>query len=470
MRKLCVLSIVLFILVSLIGASAEKPKSFVVKGGDERQTVHIAYSEDSNGLVKEFAEVFAERLSDITENSVHTTVLLTGLPIQTYRTGNSIQTTGDQRVLSTFTDFTVYLSVDYDNSLYVEYLTEKYNGLLPFVLESESEWDKFCGNVSIYSMYVDESGLHINASDEWALYWAIDNLLNEIEESETYAIDVGTKILPDDEYVFPDPTVFIGKDKNPYFAVTESVATLPTSKEYLDYTEGMQGGGTDGEFAYVGTDGYDEFGKLFKYSLPEWELEEVSEPIVVYHVNDISYIEDENLLIAAHCDDEKIRSFSYIDAATMEVLGFGSIPVDCWGLEYDDANERFIVEADWKNYIFDKDFNLIKEMPYGDSDGTPQSLYIEGDYIFDVRWDMGWLRNSGIPFKNCDFQNYIMIHDYENVYVERAYIPQVTGEPEFIFRHGNMYYIGYIHNVIDGVENPVGIIYEFILLPEIWWN
>ena len=450
MRKIFALSIVFFVLVTLMGASAEIPKSFTVKGGDYEQIIHIEYSIDSNGLVKEFAEVFSERLS-------------------TY-TGNKVFAINSAEEVSQLPDFTVYISTDYDNSIYVEYLTEKNNGLLPFVPESELEWAKYCGTVSVYSMYVNAEGLYINASDEWALYWAIGDLLDEIESSETYVLNVGTKILPDENYTFPEPTEFIGKDMNTYFAVVDAVATLPSSSEYIDYTEGMQGGGTDGEYAYVSTDGYDEFGKIFKYSLPEWELEDVSKPIVVYHSNDISYIEESDLLIAAHCTDEQIRSFSYIDPNTLEVVDFGTVPVDCWGLEYDDVNERFVVEADWKNYILDKNLNLIKELPYGDSDGTPQSLFIEGDYIFDVRWDMEFLRYSGVPFKDCDFQNYIMIHSYEKSYVEKAYIPNVTGEPEYIFRHGNMYYIGYLHNVVNGKENPVGIIYEFILLPEIWWN
>lgn len=462
MKKFLALILSIFAAVALMGAAADSD-GIILKGSDGIQVVtdgtahgaslDIVYPSDANVLVVEYAETFAERLS-----------ALLGQEVNACEVGASY--------LSSAWVARIFIGEEYDNSLYVEYLTAKNGGFLPFMPESEEEWGKYCGTDSTYSMYVDETGLHINASDEWALYWAIDDLLNEIEIAETYVLPVGTKVLPGEDYVFPDPTDLIGKGLNPYFAVTKSVAELPyvfDSVNVYDYSEGMQGGGTDGEFAYIAGDGVGDLCRIFKYSLPEWELVEISKPIVLKHANDISYIEKSDLLTVAHCVDVD-QGFSYVDPNTLEVVGVGAFPVNCWGLEYDDVKERFVVEADWKNYIFDKDFNLVDELSYGDSDGTPQSLYIEGEYIFDVRWDMNLLRYSDIPFKDCDFLNYIMIHDYENAYVEKAHIPVVKGEPEYIFRHGNMYYIGFLHNVINGVENPVGIIYRFLMLPEIWWD
>ena len=463
MKKFLAVMFSIFAAVALIGAAADKPESFVLKGENgpsiefsgksQPAAVEIVYPDGSNALIVEYAQTFAERLSETIGSEV-----TAGSEFQSYLKSSWV--------------YRIFIGGEYDNRLYVEYLNEKYEGLLPFILESEEEWAKFCGTANMFSMWVDEEGLHINASDEWALYWAIDDFLKEIRISETYVLPVGTKILPGEDYIFPDPTDLIGKGLNPYFAVMESVAELPyvfDSIDMFDYSEGMQGGGTDGEFAYIAGDGSGDLCRIFKYSLPEWELVEISEPVVLKHANDISYIEETDLLTVAHCVDGD-EGFSYVDPNTFEVVGVSAFPVSCWGLEYDDVRERFVVEANWINYIFDKDFNLVDELHYGDSDGTPQSLYIEGDYIFDVRWDMNSLRYSGIPFKDCDFQNYIMIHDYENVYVEKAHIPAVTGEPEYIFRHGNMYYIGFLHNVINGVENPVGIIYRFLMLPEIWWN
>ncbi len=462
MKKFLAVMFSIFAAVALMGAAADKPESFVLKGENgpsiefsgksQPAAVEIVYPDGSNALIVEYAQTFAERLSETIGAEV---------------TANS----EFQSYLKSSWVYRIFIGGEYDNHLYVEYLIAENGGLLPFMPKTDDEWEKYCGTSSMFSMWVDEEGLHINASDEWALYWAIDDFLKEIRISESYVLAVGTKILPSEDYVFPDPTDLIGKGLNPYFAVTESVTELPyvfDSIDMFDYSEGMQGGGTDGEFAYVAGDGSGDLCRIFKYSLPEWELVEISEPVVLKHANDISYIEETDLLTVAHCVDGD-EGFSYVDPNTFEVVGIGAFPTSCWGLEYDDVRERFVVEANWINYIFDKDFNLVDELHYGDSDGTPQSLYIEGDYIFDVRWDMNSLRYSGIPFKDCDFQNFIMIHDYENAYVEKAHIPVVTGEPEYIFRHGNMYYIGFLHNVINGVENPVGIIYRFLMLPEVWW-
>lgn len=449
---------------ALIAASASSD-GLVLKGPNGVQRVSdgkshgaildVVYPSGANDLVVEYAEVFAERLSELLGQEV--------------RACDSFAS-----YLSSAWVARIFIGEEYDNSLYVEYLTAKNDGLLPFMPESDEDWGKYTGTVSTYSMFVDREGLHINASDEWALYWAIDDLLKELEISETYVLNVGTKVLIGEDYVFPDPTEFIGKGVNPYFAVTEKVAELPAIVDCVDiseYSDSLQGGGTDGEYAYIGTDGMGDLGKIFKYSLPEWELVDVSDPILVKHANAISYIAEKNLLTVAHCTDGDVRGFAYVDPLTLEVVDYGSTPVDCWGLEYDNANERFIVEVNWKHYIFDKDFNLINELTYGDRDGTPQTLFVDGKYTYDVRdnvpWDTGHSRSTPYPEHG---QDYITVHDYENVYIEKAPIPNLVGEVEHMFRHGNLYYIGYIDNIVDGKENPYGVVYEFVILPEIWWK
>ena len=463
--------VVVFTSAVLSGAAAEDIEGFVLKGSNgvqilfseesvyieksQHAALDVVYPSGANGLIVEYAKVFAERLSELIGQDV--------------RACDSFSS-----YLSSAWTVRIFIGEEYDNSLYVEYLKAKNGGLLPFMPESDEEWGKYCGTVSTYSMYVDSSGLHINASDEWALYWAIDDLLKELEIAETYVFSVGTKVLLGEDYVFPDPTEFIGKGVNPYFAVTEKVAELPefwNDYDVSDYSDSLQGGGTDGEYAYVGTDGPEDMGRIFKYSLPEWELVDVSDPILIKHSNAISYISEKNLLTVAHCTDGDVRGFAYVDPLILNVVDYGETPVDCWGLEYDNLKERFIVEVNWKHYIFDKDFNLINELSYGDSDGTPQTLYVDGEYIYDVRYKVFWDTGHSRSTPDSEWgQNYITVHDYENVYIEKAPVPNIIGEAEHMFRHGNLYYIGYIGNVVDGKEVPYGVVYEFVMLPEVWWQ
>ncbi|MBE6890468.1 MAG: hypothetical protein E7481_00420 [Ruminococcaceae bacterium] len=465
MKKFLAVMFSIFSAVSLIGAAADKPESFVLKGENgpsiefsgksQSAAVEIVYPDGSNALIVEYAQTFAERLSETIGSEV-----TASSEFQSYLKSSWV--------------YRIFIGGEYDNHLYVEYLNEKYEGLLPFILDTEEEWAKFCGTANMFSMWVDEEGLHINASDEWALYWAIDDFLKEIRISESYVLAVGTKILPSEDYVFPDPTDLIGKGLNPYFAITEKVAELPVvwyGVNLSDYNEGLQGGYTDGEYGYVGTDGPGDMGRIFKYSLPDWELVEVSDPLLIKHSNAISYIKDKNLLTVAHCTDGDVRGFAYVDPNTLEVVSYGETPIDCWGLEYDNANERFIVEVNWIHYIFDKDFNYIKELPYGDMDGTPQTLFVDGKYIYDVRYNVNWDTGHSRSTPDPTFgQNYITIHDYDNVYIEKAPIPNLVGEAEHMYRYGNKYYIGYIDEIINGKQNDLGTVYETLILPEVWWE
>ena len=465
MKKFLAAIFSIFVSVALVGAAADKPESFVLKGENgpsiefsgksQSAAVEIVYPDGSNSLIVEYAEVFAERLSETIGSEV-----TASSEFQSYLKSSWV--------------YRIFIGGEYDNRLYVEYLNEKYEGLLPFILDTEEEWAKFCGSVNMFSMWVDEEGLHINASDEWVLYCAIGDFLNEVKISETYVLPVGTKILPSEDYVYADPTELIGQGKNPYFAVTEKVAELYSfvdGARMKNDNDSLQGGGTDGKYAYLCIDSTGDYGRIYKYSLPDWELEEVSEMLLFKHGNAVSYIEKDNVLAIAHCTGGDVRGFAYVDPQTLKVVGYGETPIDCWGLEFDNANERFIVEVNWIHYIFDKDFNYITELPYGDQDGTPQTVLVDGDYIYDIRynvfWDTGHSRSTPDPKLG---QNYITVHDYENVYIEKAPIPNVVGEVEHMIRHGNLYYIGYVANVVNGRANPNGTVYEFVMLPEIWWE
>ena len=92
MRKIFVLSFVFFVLITLIGSSAEAPNSFTVKGGNVEQIIQIGCPSGSNDLVKDFTEVFAERLSAFT--------------------GNKVFAIGSDEDSSQLPDFTVYISTD----------------------------------------------------------------------------------------------------------------------------------------------------------------------------------------------------------------------------------------------------------------------------------------------------------------------------------------------------------------------
>ncbi len=74
MKKFLAVMFSIFAAVALMGAAADKPESFVLKGENgpsiefsgksQSAAVEIVYPDGSNALIVEYAQTFAERLSE----------------------------------------------------------------------------------------------------------------------------------------------------------------------------------------------------------------------------------------------------------------------------------------------------------------------------------------------------------------------------------------------------------------------
>ena len=430
-------------LLSVVAYGEKNDAKVTVKGVSENTSDigYVVYPSDANELIKQYAEVFAERLSELT--------------------GNEIISTDSPGLISHTARYSVYIGEPYEEDIdaYIAELEAANGGLLPFMPASEEEWEKYCGYRDAYSLEVENSDIHIKASDEYVLYCAIKDFLNEVKNSETYVLENGYKYVTPDDHVFKSPYTAVDTGSASFHAA-EAVAILPV--EYMPFVDAMQGGAYDGKFAYYcGTDS--NHSRIFKYYLNTWELEEVSEPVYSRHSNSITYLPETDLLMISHCQDDENNSMgvSYVNASTLEETLDTILPVRASRLEYRKDREKYYILKSETVSVLDKDLNILSQQPSGDSRGTPQGCCCDEKYLYDIRWDV----DDGERL-----YDHTVIYELDTM--EYKFSAEIKGmdeelEPENIIYDDTVFYIGYHHVKYGNFE--LGTIYRFVLLPDIWW-
>ena len=446
MKKSTIFIIAILLLCGMVLCAADKPNVSVLKGQGAAETVHIVYPADCNDLIKQYAEVFAERLSEITSSEVivcdEFSSYLVSYPVPRIHIGKPYEE---------------------DIQAFIKELEEENGGLPPFVLESKEDWERFCGFRDAYSLYCEENpqgfDLYINASDEWVLYCAIEDFLNEVKASETYTLNSGYSYVTPDDHIFKSPYTAVDSG-NAVFRAAETVAILPV--EYMPYTDNTQGGGFDGEYAYYCCR-VDAYAKIFQYNINTWELEAVSEPVHSRHSNDITYLPETNQLMICHCEDEEndSRGVTYVNADTFKDEIDTLLPVRASRFQYVEEREKYYILKAETVSVLDKDLNILSEQPSGDSRGTPQGCCTDEKYLYDIRWDV----NDGERL-----YDHALIYNLDTM--EYQFAAEITGvdetlEPENMIYDETVFYIAYHH--IKYGNHELATVFRFVLLPEVLW-
>ena len=263
----------------------------------------------------------------------------------------------------------------------------------------------------------------------------------------------------------PTPAELISQVGDVQFLFTEYKATFvekhyevtDSSKILLvdgDGRDGMQGGGTDGKYAYYAL--YeDDIANIYKFDLETWELVAVSEAMPTGHSNDITYVPEKNVLMIADCTEKDgWAGVHYVDPDTLEYLEYGILPYGCRGLDYVPELQQYVITGSYTHNIYDKDFNFIKSFNCGFPQDTTQGLYCDGSYIYDSRWGEN-------DEEDHSGQNHLLIHDLEGNFISHG---EIHGDPyddesenENVFIHNNFFYVGYY--------NSPRTINEYIMVP-----
>ncbi len=444
MKKLFIATFI-FTLLAFTGCSEDSNIDIVLKG--ENSVDLVVLVDEPNYAVAEMAEAFAEKLSEYTGKNVEL--------------GELSEFDGNENVYpiyidavkedgSNFPSFDVHLSVqEADMITWVDKALETYR--------------------ENYELIYEKNSAQVIAPDEYWLYFALDDFLDGFK-NETYTVKSNTRTLVGGTAVIPTPAQLIAKAGDVQFLFTEHKVTFVYDRYDAQFAgtallvdgdgrDGMQGGGTDGKYAYYAL--YeDDIANIYKFDLETWELVDVSEAVPTGHSNDITYVPEKNVLMVADCTEaDGWAGVHYINPDTLEYIEYGILPTGSRGLDYIPSLQQYVITGSYTHNIYDKDFNHIRSFNCGFPQDTTQGLYCDGSYIYDSRWGE----------KNADDhsgQNHLLIHDMEGNFISHG---EIHGDPynnesenENVFIHNNFFYIGYY--------NSPRTVNEYIMLPVNMFN
>ncbi len=170
----------------------------------------------------------------------------------------------------------------------------------------------------------------------------------------------------------------------------------PFSLDAVDGFTTMQGGCTDGTYAYfllekknvMDAQGVGHsYCMLFKVDMTTWEVVGQSEALAVDHGNSMTYCTKTNQLLVAHCQN-RTQEFSYIDPDTLTVTGSKSLGRNFYSITYNATYDKYVIgiKGTDKFVIYDGEFN-----PLGEYQGVQlhengklayQNIYCDDDYIY----------------------------------------------------------------------------------------
>lgn len=221
-----------------------------------------------------------------------------------------------------------------------------------------------------------------------------------------------------------------------YFQATECVAKVPTVDNYRV----LQGGGTDGKYAYYAMADNINKAIIYKYDMETWECIASSEPLKLGHANDITYDPEENKLIVAFTNNTKL---CYVDPDTLTSIDNEYITVYPHRLQYIPQTKQMLIGSSYMLLFFEKgDYKTAKSsFTCQGNRFTTQGLTCDGSYVYDVRWDDEQYKASLIDQSIvCDW---IVVHDVQGKYIGDLPIYGLEGEPEnIIWLGGNRFVIG----------------------------
>ena len=211
----------------------------------------------------------------------------------------------------------------------------------------------------------------------------------------------------------------------------------------------MQGGGTDGMYAYyaMNSGGNSEHSqtRIHKVDLETWQVVKVSPPLYMAHANDIAYDPKHHRLIVSWCDIEPDK-VAVVDPDTLELLDTLTIPQRHFSIAYCADKSRYVTgkSRTYDLALLDDDFQPVELLP-GVEGYVKQGLECDTEYIYF--------------FQTGKDANWIFVFDWEGTLICKVHVPMV-GESENLFIRGDKLICAF-----NGAENNEAVIYEAELIP-----
>jgi len=295
-------------------------------------------------------------------------------------------------------------------------------------------------------------------SNVYLVYKGLDYLMetfisNDDAGKPQLKIEDGYELIETNDTAYPRPEEIINSGKEYCFYSIEKLASVPTNGGY----GGLQGGGTDGKYAYyamINTSTKPETALIYKYDLATWELVATSKSLPSAHTNDITYDSKNHRLVISYCSNKEGTTMSapglvFVNPDDLSFIEYIDAPTKSRGLDYLPGTNQYILAAGYNFYLTDENFNTISSFTCGYPELTTQGLCTDGKYIFDPRW------NSGARYQT------ITINTIDGQFISAVELHNIDGEPENLFRDGNSFVMGC---------NKSDSVFRIALFYKGWWN
>ena len=188
----------------------------------------------------------------------------------------------------------------------------------------------------------------------------------------------------------------------------------------------MQGGGSDGTYAYYainsGGDSRESETLIYKVDLATWQIIKISQPLYMSHANDIAYDPYHHRLIVSWCDIEPDK-VAVVDPDTLELLETKQIPQRHFSIAYCPERHRYVAgkSRTYDLALLDDEFAPVALLP-GVEGYVKQGLECDDRYIYF--------------FQTGTDANWIFVFDWDGALIHKIAVPMV-GESENLFVRGD---------------------------------
>lgn len=285
-----------------------------------------------------------------------------------------------------------------------------------------------------------------------------------IEDPEASGSVVKTEFYRTEPEVDPSPLF-----TKAFCALGVSSVGITASKCFNTYTVAgspsgntvMQGGCTDGEYAYICMENqagnysntYLHDTRIVKVRLSDNTLAAVSQPLPLHHSNDMCYNSKTGLLVVA-LNGKQANTVSFVDPDSLQIVGQQVLPYSIYSIAYEPISDRYAVGlssgangSSGRDYaILDGNFNVLAPFiyvgpytHYSETKPTTQGIDCDSRYIYSV-----------LGVNNSGWTNWLVVHDWNGNFICAKLLPDVTVESENLFHVGSDFYVGF-----NGGSDPV---------------
>ncbi len=305
-----------------------------------------------------------------------------------------------------------------------------------------------------YGISVSEGKLCVSGTSVYLTYLALDQLLkNHISKDESgnsrISLEIGFEWIEQAQDDYPSAAEIINSGREFAFYSIEKLVKLPSQNGY----SGIQGGGSDGEFAYfasINSTTAPGMAIIRKYDMSTWELVATSEPIPSEHSNDITYDSKNDRLVISTCiASDGYRGIVTLKHDTLEYIESVTAEYATRGVAYLPEKDQYLFAVSYGYAIMNDKFELVSTFDDGFPNLTTQGLDCDEKYIFDPRWE-----------PNAKHQT-VVVHTAQGQFVGAIPLHGVDGEPENIICDGNSFIMGC---------NGSNSVFRIALLYDNWWE